>query len=1479
MIKYLLQKLRAVSRPLVCSCISALILFAGIFTHAFAAVSVDVNLNIRPTHSVPPDSVTDLYALTGNTTGQIELSWTAPPTEWGIQVLGYQIRYSKISLATLGNDVTAWWDSALGSKIEDYTYWSNPADTEAYTVKGLTPGDTYYFAIKAVDEFDNESDFDQKTQDWNQASARAMWDGIAPSTVTTLSALTGEFEGEIALSWIAPGNDGTNGVLPLGSMFRIEYSSWTGTVWSTNTSVGAYYVDISTSGVAPLSVCSHVVTGLPGGNTYYFRIWTADDVPNWSGISTGATAWAQTDVTSPAAVTDLAAEMSQQDNEILLSWTAPGDDGTKGQIVNGKWRIDFATYKKVWNIDAFEIEVTTSLQPGTSTQYTVTGLEGDTTYYFVIWTADEVPNWSGLSTAATGWTLDNVAPSAPTGLTATAGNEEAALSWTANDEPDFEHYNIYRSTNESDWFFKSSTTLTGYTDTGLVNLTTYWWRITAVDTSGNESSSSTVVSAVPADVTSPAAITDFAALTGNTTGQIELSWASPGDDGTTGNLTGVFRIDYATYTKSWVYTDYEIDIPTSALVPGALCSKVVTGLKGDTTYYFVIWTADEVPNWSGPSEVTTGRTRDNIAPSAPTGLTATAGDEEAALSWTANDEPDFEHYNIYRSTNESDWFFASSTTLTGVTDSGLVNLTTYWWRITAVDTSGNESSYSDVVSTVPADVTSPAAITDFAALTGDTTGQIELSWASPGDDGTNGNLTGQFAIFYSTMSGEAELGIYGNAQVVISTSGVAPLSARSYVVTGLQGDTSYYFVIWTADEVPNWSGLSNTATGWTLDNIAPAAPAGLTAIAGDKEVSLSWTANAETDVAGYNVYRSTNQTAWSVAGSTTLINYTDTGLVNNVTYWWRITAVDTSGNESSSSTVVSAMPYSLDETAPAAVTGLTAGSAYNALHLQWVSPGDDDWSGVLTSGSMFRIEYSSWAGTVWSTNTSVGDGYYVDISTSDLVPLSACSHVVTGLQGDTSYYFVIWTADEVLNWSGISNAATGWTLDNVAPSAPAGLTAIAGDIEVSLSWTQNAEPDVEHYRIYRSTTSDWASAGSTTAVSSATLTVFTDTGLANNSTYWYRVTAVDTSGNESAYSNDVSTVPVDMMPPASPAGMYGELSADGLTFTLRWSVVKSTDGTDCEDLAGYNVYRSTSELGPFFEVVSTTQTRCSVQKGEITLYYAVKAVDTTGNESEMSALIDDTAQMNLWIISRSSKGAVEAIVKIPAAFNKILRGACEDDDVVIKTDRKTAEENYPDGRIIRSFDFTARENISGDEVKTSFEEPLIEIKIFYQGYDVAVGEGSVKSLSASPASAITNPEKEMAILWFNGVEWVKLGGEVDTREQSVGIFTSHLGKYQLRHSLRAIVFEVPGPKPKIITPDGNHCNDYCHFYCDNPNKYTLKGEIFDLRGRKIADMEVVKEGVDALLKWGGNIDVKPGVYIWQIKGGGKVENGTVVVAR
>ena len=89
-------------------------------------------------------------------------------------------------------------------------------------------------------------------------------------------------------------------------------------------------------------------------------------------------------------------------------------------------------------------------------------------------------------------------------------------------------------------------------------------------------------------------------------------------------------------------------------------------------------------------------------------------------------------------------------------------------------------------------------------------------------------------------------------------------------------------------------------------------------------------------------------------------------------------------------------------------------------------------------------------------------------------------------------------------------------VDVTPPAAPQALIATPGYGEVSLVWQMNAEVDVVSYMIYSGT-----SANPTTLTDSTTIrtdTTKTIVDLPNNTKYYFRVTAVDDSGNESAYS-------------------------------------------------------------------------------------------------------------------------------------------------------------------------------------------------------------------------------------------------------------------------------------------------------------------------------------------------------------------------
>jgi len=105
-------------------------------------------------------------------------------------------------------------------------------------------------------------------------------------------------------------------------------------------------------------------------------------------------------------------------------------------------------------------------------------------------------------------------------------------------------------------------------------------------------------------------------------------------------------------------------------------------------------------------------------------------------------------------------------------------------------------------------------------------------------------------------------------------------------------------------------GMGCTGAGSNGGQVS--APSNLAATSGDSEISLNWEAvdRAET----YNVYRSTSSTddtdSNPIESGVSSPNYTDTTVENGTAYYYRVTAVDSEGNESDTSGEVKKTPFS-----------------------------------------------------------------------------------------------------------------------------------------------------------------------------------------------------------------------------------------------------------------------------------------------------------------------------------------------------------------------------------------------------------------------------------------------------------------------------------------------------------------------------------------------------------------------------------------
>ena len=159
------------------------------------------------------------------------------------------------------------------------------------------------------------------------------------------------------------------------------------------------------------------------------------------------------------------------------------------------------------------------------------------------------------------------------------------------------------------------------------------------------------------------------------------------------------------------------------------------------------------------------------------------------------------------------------------------------------------------------------------------------------------------------------------------------------------------------------------------DTTAPAIPTDFTGTGGDGSASLDWNDNNEADLQGYNVYQSTDGVNFTkiTASPITTSNYHVTGLTNGITYYFAVTAVDTSGNESARSPSVSVtfIPP------PEEVADVRADAKYDRVKLSWTRPESEFFSYVKIYRK--KIERQSFWDQLFGTTAvsaeTTSDGY------------------------------------------------------------------------------------------------------------------------------------------------------------------------------------------------------------------------------------------------------------------------------------------------------------------------------------------------------------------------------------------------------------------------------------------------------------------------------------------------------------------------
>jgi len=267
------------------------------------------------------------------------------------------------------------------------------------------------------------------------------------------------------------------------------------------------------------------------------------------------------------------------------------------------------------------------------------------------------------------------------------------------------------------------------------------------------------------------------------------------------------------------------------------------------------------------------------------------------------------------------------------------------------------------------------------------------------------------------------------------------------------------------------------------------------------------------------------------------------------------------------------------------------------------------WVRIVRNGSSFT-GYSSTNGTTWTNSGSV------------TIPMPAGTFIGLASTSHTSDALGIAVFDNVTVIAG-----SALTPDTTPPANPAGLGTTASMGLVQLNWNDNADSDFDYYNVYRGTTSG----GPYTKINSSPVVVsdFSDTGVTDGSTYYYVVRAVDMSSNESGNCVQASaTLPIDTTPPAAPTGLTSSIDYGSMNYVLlQWNNNAETD------LAGYDIYRSNSQGGPYGKINPSLVTASYYIDYTVApasaYYYVIKAVDESSNASgysnEVSAILPSGA--------------------------------------------------------------------------------------------------------------------------------------------------------------------------------------------------------------------------------------------------------------
>lgn len=405
------------------------------------------------------------------------------------------------------------------------------------------------------------------------------------------------------------------------------------------------------------------------------------------------------------------------------------------------------------------------------------------------------------------------APGQVTGLAATAGATQAALSWTvpaSHGSAIIDYLIEYKLTSSGTWsvFADGTSTSAAATVTGLTASVSYDFRVSATNAVGTGTASATASATPTAAATVPGTPTSASASAGNA--QATITFTAPGSNGGS-TITG--------------YTATSTPGSHTGSISGASAAPItVTGLTNGTAYTFTVHATNAIGSSAESAASASVTPAAPTVPGAPTGLTATAGVTQVVLSWAApasNGGSALTDYVVqYRTPNGSGgWstFSHSASTTTGATVTGLTGGSVYGFQVAAVNAIGTSAFTSEATATPTAaglPVTSGLVVRLDSGTLVLSDGAAVSTWADSSGNGYDvTQATGGNRPVYKVA--------IVNGKPVVRFDGVNDYLTRAYNAAYNTTDWSFFAVTVPRGGAGNYRGIASSFSasphsGWTM---------------------------------------------------------------------------------------------------------------------------------------------------------------------------------------------------------------------------------------------------------------------------------------------------------------------------------------------------------------------------------------------------------------------------------------------------------------------------------------------------------------------------------------------------------------------------------------------------------------------------------------------------------------------------------------